>query len=310
MIATAKKIPLIGPDPLTPEWFTWRKTSIGASEAAAACGVHPYKTPLHLYAEKTGEIAPFAGNEHTRRGRRYEPLIAEDWQEQTGIKLRSYPAPMFRHPEIDWMTCTPDGVIDESSGLEIKSSTWCIKSRLGDEGTDAIPEEWLLQAQHQMAVMQWSRVEFAILVDLELNRFTVERNDQFIDDMIAIERELIERIRNSDPPPPNWEHPATPSLIKQMFDVGAGITVIGTPEIASLWAKDCDLQQKEKAIKEERDVTRAKILHLMSQQDASTVILPDDGIELYASQVAATVVPEHTRAAYIKLAKRKLKGKR
>ena len=211
-----KKIPLIGPDPLTPEWRAKRSEIIGSSEAAAACGMSEYKTPLQLYLEKIGEIDPFAGNDHTRRGRRYEPLIAEDWQELTGRKLRRYPCPMFLHPDHRGIAATPDGEIDDDEGLEIKSTTFRMRRKLGEEDSDDIPNDWLFQAQQQCMVMGWRVVHFCILVDLEPCAYRVDRNEDLIDLMIAAELELLERIKDRCPPEPTWTHPSTPKLIREI----------------------------------------------------------------------------------------------
>jgi len=39
------------------EWLTVRKGGIGSSDAAAAVGLNPYKSPLELWLEKTGRDA-------------------------------------------------------------------------------------------------------------------------------------------------------------------------------------------------------------------------------------------------------------
>ncbi len=40
------------------EWLQKRRTGIGGSDAAIACGLHPYVAPIELYLDKIGE-APF-----------------------------------------------------------------------------------------------------------------------------------------------------------------------------------------------------------------------------------------------------------
>ena len=60
------------------EWQAFRTTvqGIGASEAAAALGLSPWKSPYSLYLEKVGEIDGPEENEHMAWGRKMEPLIA------------------------------------------------------------------------------------------------------------------------------------------------------------------------------------------------------------------------------------------
>lgn len=259
-MSTYRKIPLIGPDPLTPEWYAKRFTVIGSSDAAKACGVSEYGTPLQLYKEKRGEVESFQGNEHTRRGRRYEPLIAEDWQELTGRTLRRYPCPMFIHPDYPWMAATPDGEIDDDEGLEIKSSTWRMKSRLGDEGTSELPSDWFVQAQQQMAVMGWKRVHFCILIDLVPRLHVVERDDSIIDMMIRAERDLVERIRDGRPPAADYSHASTLDLIKAIHKTVADTRIVLNAEEIEAWEEYQRLGKQVSEIEKQRDSLKARVL--------------------------------------------------
>ena len=253
--------PTIGPASLSPEWFAMRSKVIGSSEAAKAIGMSEYGTPLHVYKEKVGEIEPFQGNESTRRGRRYEPLIAEDWQEVTGRTLRLYPCPMFLHPEYKGIAATPDGEVDDDEGLEIKSTTFRMKKNLGDEGTDDIPTDWLIQGQQQMAVMGWKVVNFCVLVELEPTMYRVERNDTLIQLMIDAELELLERIRDRRPPEPNWEHSSTPRLIREIHSTINDTRIeLNDQEIAS-WEKYERIGRMIKKLDTKRDECKARVLH-------------------------------------------------
>lgn len=57
------------------QWMALRAQDVTASDVAAACGVSPFKTPLRLYAEKTGAIPPQDETTLMRRGRWLEPGI-------------------------------------------------------------------------------------------------------------------------------------------------------------------------------------------------------------------------------------------
>lgn len=254
--------PIRGPEPLSKEWFNRRSTIIGASEAAAACGMSEYSTPRRLYEEKIGNIEPFAGNEHTKRGRRYEPLIAEDWQEMTGRELVMYPCPMYLHPAYDWLAATPDGIITETELLEIKSTTWRSKAKFGEQGSDDIPTHFILQAQQQMAVMGAAVVIFAVKIELDQEplTFTVQRNDSLIDMMISAEYELIQRIKNLDPPELNWEHSSTPQLVRELHSTIADTKIELSPEAVAWWEQYEALAQEIKAAKDQQEVLKAKVL--------------------------------------------------
>src|SRR5208283_620865 len=88
---------MAGPAAHTPEWYALHKTHVTASRIASIMGVSDYETPLDVYLEMKGKKPPFEGNEHTRRGTRYEPIIVADWCDQEG-KTVAYPVPIFFHP--------------------------------------------------------------------------------------------------------------------------------------------------------------------------------------------------------------------
>lgn len=57
------------------EWLARRALDLTASDIAAAVGLDPFKSPLQLYAEKTGLIMPAADNAMMRRGRWLESAV-------------------------------------------------------------------------------------------------------------------------------------------------------------------------------------------------------------------------------------------
>ena len=71
---------------ITDEQKISRKYFIGGSDAAAACGINPWISPLQLYLEKTGQIEPYGGNDATYWGNVLEPFVASRLAEVTGWK--------------------------------------------------------------------------------------------------------------------------------------------------------------------------------------------------------------------------------
>jgi putative phage-type endonuclease len=59
------------------EWLAWRRQDVTASDVAALFGLHPYKTRLELWAEKSGVDLGKRETAVMRRGRIMEPAVAE-----------------------------------------------------------------------------------------------------------------------------------------------------------------------------------------------------------------------------------------
>ena len=75
------------------EWLELRKKGIGGSDAAAACGLNPWKSKAQLYFEKTGQSVKDIDNEILRQGRDLEDYVAKRFTEATGCLLYTSPSP-------------------------------------------------------------------------------------------------------------------------------------------------------------------------------------------------------------------------
>lgn len=61
----------------------------------------------------------FTGNWFTRRGNFYEPVCFEVFEAALGIHVNN--CNMFQSSEYDWLFATPDGLIDDETGWEVKN---------------------------------------------------------------------------------------------------------------------------------------------------------------------------------------------
>lgn len=260
--------------PETPEWHAARSTGIGASELAAAAGLSEYETPLHIYARKRGEIPDQAETVAMRLGKRLEPVIVAEFADESGRQIQQYPMPMYRHPQHAFLLATPDAAVVTDEGLECKATSWRQAMKLGAEGTDDLPARWVCQCQAQMAVMSWGVVHLAVLLDgRTLKTFIVERNEPLIAGLIEAASDLWDRIQEGDPPEPEWSHPRTPELIRQIHQtVGEGRVMLSGDSVA-LWTEYESLGKQAGDMQKRRDELKARVLHEIGDHFAG--VLPD-----------------------------------
>lgn len=260
--------------PLTPEWYEARANGIGASEIAAAAGLSKWAQPLDIYLRKVGKADDKPDNDAMRLGRKLEPVIKSEFVERTGLQLIDPEPPMFRHADYPQIFATPDALVSDGNGLECKSTNWRIaRDELGDEASDHVPTEWLCQAQMQMFVLDVDIIHVAALVDgRDLRCHQVTRNDRLIRGLVKAACELWERIINRDPPPVDWTHSNTPQLVKEMYTIETGKTIVLPDEFRDLWEQQAALGRRTTEEAKERDRIRAKILAEMG--DAEIAILP------------------------------------
>lgn len=207
----------VGPMPQTPEWTALRyfdpdrerPVIFGASEAAAACGMSPYTTPLELFLLKRRELDPEEENDAMRLGKKLEPIVLDEYQLRTG-RVLAVDLPMFLHADHAFMAATPDAMAESDTvAVDAKTSSFrrynrsadVADEKFGEEGTDQMPSDYVLQAQQQIAVLGVDSVDFPVLFDgRTLRIYTVQRNDELINIVTSAERELAERIASDDPP--------------------------------------------------------------------------------------------------------------
>lgn len=175
-------------------WLAGRKSGVGASEAAAAIGLSPSKSPLTLWKEKTGRQAEddLSENERVEYGTLAEEhiraLFTLQHKNEYDVKYHAYR--IYAHDEFPFLTCTLDGeLIDRETaerGVWECKTAW-ISSRADlDEWRDRIPNKYYIQVLYQMFVTERS---FAVLTaqlifrdgNSEIKNYTI-RADECADD--------------------------------------------------------------------------------------------------------------------------------
>ena len=181
----------------TPEWIAMRKSKIGASDASIILGINPWKTARQLWEEKLDIVPQPPMTFAMLRGHELEPLAREFFMVTTGKE--AMPSVCF-HPDYTWMMASLDGVNhDEQFILEIK----CGGQRLHDQARiGVIPEYYICQMQHQMAVTGYKRGFYLSYFEGEGIIIPVDRNDTFIEDtLIPSLKEFWECLSNLIEPP-------------------------------------------------------------------------------------------------------------
>lgn len=176
-----------------------RKTGIGGSDAAAAVGISPWRTPYDVWLEKTGEGEPRAVTEPMRWGSLLEPVILAEYADRTGYGIAQLG--MLRHPAHHWMIGHVDGIItDENRIVEVKTSRdargW------GEPGTDEVPLHYLVQCQHYLVLAQADIADIAVLIGgSDFRIYQVRADDSIASMLIDQEAAFWEFVERREPPP-------------------------------------------------------------------------------------------------------------
>lgn len=201
-------------------WLEWRRKGIGGSDAAAILGLNPYASAFAVYLDKLGLAPEQEENEAMWLGTKLEPIIADRFTEETGLKVQRRNA-IYQHPEHPWMLANIDRwIVGRNAGLEIKTTNMLNRTRFDD---GEIPPSYYAQCVHYMAVTGADEWHLAVAV---LNKgfhvFKVDRNESEIEALIAAERDFWEEhVAKHVPPAPDGSARAG-ELVKSRFPVGRG----------------------------------------------------------------------------------------
>lgn len=171
------------------------RRQIGGSDVAAICGVSPYAGPLAVYL-RIVEGFDRKDGPHLKRGRHLEPAVRAMYCEATGAEV--VPDVRLSGLRRPWMRASLDGVAKRGGGrrtLEVKTANGNEAPRWGAEGTDEVPEEYLLQcawyAGHGLSVgaVDEPVTDVAALVAGDLRVYTLPHDA----DLFGVVCERVER---------------------------------------------------------------------------------------------------------------------
>lgn len=181
----------------TPEWEKLRKGYIGASDAPIIMQCSPWKTPFQLWEEKMGIMSPQKMSYAMKRGHDLESGALALYNELTGRDAS--PLVVFSE-EYPWMMASLDGVsLDGSRIVEIKApgKTDHLIARSGN-----IPEKYKPQLQHQLATYGLDSADyFSYVSNDDYALVHVNRDEQFIKEMLEKERAFWECMQTFEAPP-------------------------------------------------------------------------------------------------------------
>lgn len=263
---------------LTKEQLELRRSGIGGSDAPAVSMCDPYRQPLDVYLEKTGEIPPDddleTRKEVVRWGNLLEDTVSREWAERRGMKVRRVNQ-VLKHKDFPFVLGNIDRRVSGlAQGLEVKTRGTFAAEDYGKQGTDQVKQSDIIQCSHYMAVTGWELWNMAVLVGgQELRHYVIPRDETLIDSLLNLESIFWNRVQKRDPPDLDFSHRSAPDLIKKLYPGTNGAAVLLPPEAiaikeaiatASLERRNAEKQLEE--LKNRRDFLLA---------DNAIGVLPD-----------------------------------
>lgn len=128
----------------TPEWLSFRRSRIGASEAGIIMGVNPWDTSYTLWQRKLGLIPEKEKTFAMRRGSDLENEALRCFNQEMNLSLQPK---VILSTSYDWAMASLDGFDELDTAVEIK----CPNKEDHDLALKGkVPDKYFYQLQHQM----------------------------------------------------------------------------------------------------------------------------------------------------------------
>ena len=182
------------------EWLEYRRTGIGGSDAAVVCGISRYKSPVELWMEKTGQLPSQEAGEAAYWGNLLESLVREEFTKRTGISVTK-PSALYQSEEHPFMLANVDGLCEDPAHGPCIFEAKTASAYKAGEWEDSIPDEYMIQIQHYMAVTGYQGAYIAVLIGGNAFRWKfVGRDEELIAMLISLEDDFWRHVQNGTPP--------------------------------------------------------------------------------------------------------------
>lgn len=187
------------------KWLEERRKGIGGSDIAAVMGKSPWRSPLAVWANKTGVIDETEQQKASMEwGLRLEPAVLKKYSEEAGSPVFYCPRSIHRSKDNPIFCASLDGIVPETMvAVNAKTASSFAKDAWGEEGTDETPKHYLHAAQWEMFVLGTEFVEHhtpALFGGNDYNLYRVRRDEKIIAEMKVRALEFWEKVKKNEPP--------------------------------------------------------------------------------------------------------------
>lgn len=213
------------------EWLAWRKKGIGGSDASVVCGVNKYKSPVELFMDKTGQQSPEEIGESAYWGTVLESVVRAEFTKRTGIPVAEVNK-LLRSKEYPFMLANLDGVCRHPTYGTCVFEAKTASAYKAAEWEDTIPQEYMLQLQHYLAVTGYAGAYIAVLIGGNTFKYQfIERDEELISKLIQWESDFWEHVKLDIPPPLDGSE-ASAKYLKNRFPSSVPRSKVKLPDTA------------------------------------------------------------------------------
>lgn len=250
------------------DWLKLRRNSIGGSDAGAILGFNKYESPYSLYCKKVYPETfeeDLSDNEAIHFGNVLEDVVAKEFSERTGKKVRKHNKMMY-HEEYDFMSANVDRVvIGEKALLECKTANQYKESEWKDGN---VPASYMAQCYHYLAVTGLEKAYIAVLIGGQKFVWTeIERDDEVINEIIESEKEFWFNHVMKQIPPETDDTEATAKALNELWGVTNGNVLTIDEEQNARFKAMISIDKQIKELEKEKRGHQNKLKELLGDNE-------------------------------------------
>ncbi len=261
------------------QFLELRQRGIGSSEIAGVAGMSRFSNPISVYYDKVADIddelekVEEEENEFMYWGKKLEAVVADEFADRNPEIRVMDTDEVYQHPQHEWMLASPDRFLDcpdKFRGiLEIKTTS---AYNAEDWKDGQVPDEYVLQVQHQMAVTGCAYAYVAVLIGG--NKYLqqlIPRDDEIIGQLVDIGGRFWDRVITRTPPELDGTA-ISKALLDVLYPEAAPDAVVELPPVAEgLLAEYADAERREKDAGQEKEAAKNKLKNLLGSAEAGTI---------------------------------------
>lgn len=256
---------------LTAEQIEQRRSGLGGSDAGAVLGLNPYKTPVDVYLEKMGQALPEEDNDAAYWGNVLEDTVAQEYARRKGVKVQRR-NDHFQNKDHPFMMANIDRwVVGQRKILECKTAGQYVSDQWGPDGSDQVPDSYLIQCTHYMLVMGVDVADLAVLIGgRDFRTYTIGFDRKLADIIIEREHDFWHNHVMQEIPPA----PTCLSDLLQLYPADTGLQKVASIEAEH---KAADLKEIKARIKELDSIKDQLELDIKTEMQDASILLNGDG---------------------------------
>ena len=252
------------------DWLEYRKQGIGGSDASVVCGINRYKSPVELWMEKTDQMPSQEAGEAAYWGTQLEPFVRAEFTKRTGIEV-IHTMQLLQSEEHPFMLANLDGICDVPDVGKCIFEAKTASAYKAGEWEDTIPDEYMLQVQHYMAVTGYAGTYIAVLIGGNTFKWRfVERDEELISMLIELESAFWNHVQDSTPPPLDGSDASAKFLADRFHDSIPKSHITLPDTAADLLAQYDEACEKLEIVTERKQKAENLLKEMMGENEVGT----------------------------------------